>query len=228
MFKPSSSAASFNAATISLCFFRLSILGLKLRSGASLTAESSITFWRYKSEIARDVSESLRSKLSGAEKQRFARNPTENVEAYNLYLQGRYHWNKFTGDGIKTAIKYYEQAIEKDKNYSRAYAGLASCYIVLGVNAHMPVAEARPLARAAVETAIVLDDQLAEAHVVLGANKLFFDWDFDGAEREFKTAMALDPGYAHPHQLYSYVLRSQSRFDEAIAEAKEGARSRSA
>jgi len=173
------------------------------------------------SEIARDVSESLRSKLSGAEKQRFARNPTENVEAYNLYLQGRYHWNKFTGDGIKAAIKYYEQAIEKDKNYSRAYAGLASCYIVLGVNAHMPVAEARPLARAAVETAIVLDDQLAEAHVVLGANKLFFDWDFDGAEREFKTAMALDPGYAHPHQLYSYVLRSQSRFDEAIAEAKK-------
>jgi tetratricopeptide (TPR) repeat protein len=72
-----------------------------------------------------------------------------------------------------------------------------------------------------VETAIVLDDQLAEAHVVLGANKLFFDWDFDGAEREFKTAMALDPGYAHPHQLYSYVLRSQSRFDEAIAEAKK-------
>ncbi|HEX3100827.1 MAG TPA: winged helix-turn-helix domain-containing protein [Pyrinomonadaceae bacterium] len=173
------------------------------------------------SEIARDVSESLRSKLSGADKQKFSRSPTGNVEAYNLYLQGRFHWNKFTGDGIRTAIKYFEQAIEKDKNYALAYTGLASSYIVLGVNGHMPVTEARPLARAAAETAIVLDDSLAEAHLVLGANKFFFDWDLYGAESEFKTSMELDPGFAHPHQLYSYVLRSQSRFEEALAEAEK-------
>jgi DNA-binding winged helix-turn-helix (wHTH) protein/TolB-like protein/Flp pilus assembly protein TadD len=173
------------------------------------------------SEIAHDVSASLRSKLSGAERQSFAKNSTENVEAYNLYLQGRFHWNKFTGDGIKNSIRYFQQAIEKDKNYSLAYAGLASCYIVLGVNGHMPVSEARPLSRAAAETAVVLDDRLAEAHLVLGANKLFFDWDFAAAEREFKSSMELDPSFAHPHQLYSYVLRSQSRFDEAIVEAKK-------
>lgn len=171
------------------------------------------------SEIARDVSDNLSSRLFGTERLEVARNHTENVEAYNLYLRGRFHWNKFTGDSIKIAIRYFEQAIEKDKGYALAYTGLASSYIVLGVNGHMPVIDAQPMAKGAAETAIALDDQLAEAHLVLGANKLFFDWDFEGAERQFRLAMELAVGYAQPHQLYSYVLRSQRRFGEAIAEA---------
>jgi TolB-like protein/Flp pilus assembly protein TadD len=173
------------------------------------------------SEIARDVSESLRSKLSGSEKQKLAKNRTDNEEAYNLYLRGRFYWNKFTGDSIQSAIKYFEQAIEKDHRYAAAYCGLASSYIVLGVNGHIPVVDARPKARAAAETAIALDDQLAEAHLVSGANKLFFDLDLDGSEREFKISMELDPSNAGAHELYSYVLRSRKRFDEAITEAKK-------
>ena len=173
------------------------------------------------SEIARDISENLGSKLSGTERQKPAKNYTENVEAYNLYLQGRFWWNKFTGDSIRIAIRYFEQAIEKDRNYALAYTGLANSYTVLGVNGHMPVIDARPKARSAAETAIALDDKSAEAYLALGANKLFFDWDSEGAERAFRLAMELDPGYAYPHQLYSYVLRSQGRFDEAITEAKK-------
>jgi TolB-like protein/DNA-binding winged helix-turn-helix (wHTH) protein/Tfp pilus assembly protein PilF len=172
------------------------------------------------SEVARDVSESLRLKLSGTDNQKITKNYTENVEAYNLYLQGRFWWNKFTGDGLRKAIGYFEEAIEKDKNYALAYAGLANSYNVLGVNGHMPVAEARPRVRNAAETAIALDDQLAEAHQAFGANKLFFDWDFEGAEHEFKRAIQLDPGFATPHELYAYILRSQGKFDEALGELR--------
>jgi len=172
-------------------------------------------------EIARDVSDNLRTKLSGADEQKLAKNYTENTEAYQLYLKGRFHWNRFTGDGLKKAADYFQQAIEIDNNYALAYSGLADSYNVLGINGHMPAKEAMPKVKSAAEKAVALDDQLSQAHLSLGAYKYFYEWDLNGAEAEFKRAMELDPGYAVPHELYGYLLRSRGEFDAALAELRK-------
>jgi serine/threonine-protein kinase len=172
-------------------------------------------------EIARDVSDNLRTKLSGADEKKLAKNYTENVEAYQLYLKGRFHWNRFTGDGLKKAADYFQQAIEIDNNYALAYSGLADSYNVLGSNGHIPTKEAMPKVKSAAAKAVALDNQLPQAHLSLGAFKYFYEWDLNGAEAEFKRATELDPGYAVPHQLYGYLLRSRGEFDAALAELRK-------
>ncbi|MCA1623803.1 MAG: protein kinase [Acidobacteria bacterium] len=172
-------------------------------------------------EIARDVSDNLRTKLSGADEQRLVKNYTENAEAYQLYLKGRFHFNRFTEEGFKKSIEYYQQAIDIDDNYALAYSGLSDAYNVLGINGHMPVREAMPKVKSAAEKAVALDDQLPQARLALGAFKYFYEWDLNGAEAEFKRAMELDPGYAVPHELYGYLLRSRGEFDAALAELRK-------
>jgi TolB-like protein/DNA-binding winged helix-turn-helix (wHTH) protein len=172
-------------------------------------------------EIARDVSDNLKTKLTGADQQKLVKNYTENAEAYRLYLKGLFYWNKFTGESLKKAADYFQQAIDIDNNYALAYSGLANSYSVLGTNGHIPVKEAFPKVKSAAEKAVALDDQLPEAHMALGAFKFFQEWDFSSAEREFKRAMELDPNYAPPHELYGYLIRSQGRFDEALAEIRK-------
>ncbi len=170
-------------------------------------------------EIARDVSQKLKIKLSGADEQKVAKNYTENAEAYQLYLKGQYVWNKFTPEDLQKSIEYYNQAIEKDPNYALAYAGLAAAYSVLG-NAYLPPNEAYPKAKAYAAKALAIDDTLSEAHMTMGAVRLLYDWNWAEAAKELKRAQTLNPNYAPAHQLYGYYLEAMGRVDEAQAEMK--------
>jgi TolB-like protein/Tfp pilus assembly protein PilF len=165
-------------------------------------------------ELARDVSNKLRLKLSGADEQRLAKNYTANTEAYQLYLKGRFYWNKRTADGFVQAADYFQQAIAKDPNYALAYAGLADCYVLaLGEQR-----EKMPRAKDAASRAVALDPTLAEPHASLGMAKTLYDRDWDGARAEFEEALRLNPKYATAHQWYAILLSITGKPDEALAE----------
>ncbi|MBA2527804.1 MAG: protein kinase [Pyrinomonadaceae bacterium] len=171
-------------------------------------------------EIARDISEKLRLRLTGEEQRRLTQRYTENTEAYQLYLKGRYHLNRLTDDGFMKGREYFQQAIDKDPNYALAYAGLADAYNMLsGFNVLSPK-ECYPSARTAAMKALALDDKLAEAYTSLGTVKLTYDWDWSGAEREFKRAIEINPSHSDAHQMYSFYLSAMGRFDEALAGMK--------
>ncbi len=170
------------------------------------------------SEIAHDVSNNLQTRLSGADEQRLAKNYTGNTEAYQLYLKGRFYWNKRTGKDLQKAIEYFEQAIDVDPNYALAFAGLADSYALLSPYLAAPPREVMPKARDAAQKALALDDQLVEAHAALGLILNTYDYDFAGAEREFKRAIELNPNYATAHQFYGELLMYLDRREEADAE----------
>ena len=172
-----------------------------------------------KQTIAREVMEKLRVSLSGGEASQLARRDTNNPEAYQSYLRGRYNWNKRTASGIKEAIAQFQQAITYDPSYALAYAGLADCYNVLEQYSGTPATETIPRARAAAERALQLDDSLAEAHTSLG---YCFEagWEWEKAEKEFKRAIELNPRYPTAHHWYQSYLRTVGRLDEAVAEIK--------
>jgi len=162
----------------------------------------------------------LAVKLTGQEQSLLAKRYTDDAEAYDFYLKGRYHLNRLTDDGFMKGRDYFQQAIDKDPNYALAYAGLADAYNRLsGFNA-LPPREGFPKARAAAMKALELADRLAEAHTVLGAVNLFYDWDWSGAEREFKRAVEINQSYSDAHQMYSYYLSAMGRFDEALYEMR--------
>jgi serine/threonine protein kinase/Flp pilus assembly protein TadD len=170
------------------------------------------------SEVARDVSNNLRTKLSGADEQKLAKNYTANAEAYQLYLKGMYEWKKHTLEDLQKGIEYFNQAIELDPNYALAYQGLSGSYGVLG-NAYLPPNENFPKAKAYAAKALAIDDTLSEAHTAMGADRLLYDWDWAETEKEFKRAQILNPNYADAHQLYAAYLEAMGRFDEALVEA---------
>jgi serine/threonine protein kinase/tetratricopeptide (TPR) repeat protein len=169
-------------------------------------------------QIAGDIADKLRSKLSGAEKQQVTKQGTQNPEAYQLYVKGRYYWNKRTTADLKTAISYFNQAIDKDPNYALAYTGLADSYLVLpyfGADPHDVI----PKSNAAATKALELDPALARPHADLASNKLRFDWDFSASEAEFRKALELDPSDASAHQWFGQILaelggRAQESIDE--------------
>jgi len=170
-------------------------------------------------QIAGDVANKLRSKLSGAEKQQVAKQGTQNPEAHQLYVKGRYYWNKRTGADIRTSISYFNQAIDKDPGYALAYSGLADAYTVLPGYVSDDPKEFYAKADAAARKALELDPTLAHPHAVL-ADDASEIWDFAGAEAEFKKALQLDPNDASAHQWYSQDLSSiGGREQDAIAEA---------
>jgi len=173
-----------------------------------------------KEEIAREVSRLLRLRLTGAEQDRLARPETDNSEAYKLYLQGRYHWNRRTPESLQRSIEYFNQAIAKDRRYVLAYTGLADAYSLLSVYAVMPARESLVQAKAAAEKAVALDDTLTEAHVSLAFVKERFEWDWVGAEREYRRAMELNPNYPTAHHWYALMLAALGRHEEAIREIK--------
>ena len=177
-------------------------------------------------EIASAVAEKLRVELDPRERTRLTRRYTDSAQAHQLYLRGRYVWNKRTEEGIRKGIEYFRQAIEADPGYSLAYAGLADCYNFLGAFgiAVEPPGETMPKARAAAMKALELDESLAEAHASLGFAKLYYDWDFDGAEREFRRAIELRPDYAPAHQWYSHLLVARGRTEEGLAAARRALR----
>jgi eukaryotic-like serine/threonine-protein kinase len=174
-------------------------------------------------DIAQEISGKLRLKLSGAEQNRVVRQPTENTEAYQLYLQGRYQWNRQTEDSAKKAFQYFRQAVDKDPNYALAHVGMADSYWVLG-DASLSMLEAMPKAKEEAMKALQLDDSLAEAHTSLAMVKFFFEFDWTGAENEFKRAIELNPNYAEAHHQYGWLLAQSGRPAEGLEEMKRAQR----
>lgn len=172
------------------------------------------------SEITRDVSRKLRARLSGADEEKATKNYTESVEAYQLYLKGRYHLVKLTPPELQTAIAHFRQAIAIDPNYALAYVGLAEAYRVLAISAEIAPREVFPQAKLMAEKAIQIDDALAEAHSVLGGILFFYDWDWAAAEHQFKRALALNPRSPDTLELYALWLSFTARHDEALAAIK--------
>lgn len=173
------------------------------------------------SEIARDVSSKLKPKLSGAEVANIEKNYTVNPEAYQLYLKGRFYWNKRTIESLKQAVDYYKQAIEKDPNYALAYAGLAETYVLFPLYTVALPRDSMPQAKAAALRALQIDDSLAEAHAALGKYLNYFEHDTVGAEKELRRAIELNPNYATAHHWLGLdILAVTKRFDEAILEIK--------
>ncbi|HET7436495.1 MAG TPA: protein kinase [Thermoanaerobaculia bacterium] len=167
-------------------------------------------------EMSREIADKLRLKLTGAEKKKLRRRATENSEAYQHYLKGRYHWNKRTEESLKKGIGYFREAIEADPSFASAYAGLADSFITLATNIPLPPHEAMPKAKAAAMKAIAIDDGLAEAWASLGAVRWWFDWDWQGAEEAFQRAIELNPNYANAHDGYAMLLAARGRAEDAI------------
>ena len=174
-------------------------------------------------EMSREIGEKLRVRLTGAEKKKLSRPNTTNAEAYQLYLKGRYHWNKRTGDSLRRGITFFREAIESDPSFATAYAGLADCYISLGTNIPLPPREAMPKAKAAAMKAIEINDGLADAWASLGAVRWWYDWDWEAAEEAYRRAIDLNANYATAHDGYGMLLSARGRFDEAVEQiAKAG------
>jgi serine/threonine-protein kinase len=172
------------------------------------------------SEIAKTIADTLQAKLTGSEQHAIAAQPTENTEAHQLYLRGRYLWNRRTGENLKKALAYFEQAADKDPHYALAYSGIAdSCTLIPIYSAGTPQ-EYNPRARAAAQKAVELDDSLAEAHTSL-AYVFFVDFENEQSAKEYERAISLNPNYAMAHHWFgSGVLNALGRFDQAIAEGK--------
>lgn len=167
-------------------------------------------------DVALRVATALDAPISAAERARLTRRAAVNSDALSFYLRGRYFWNQRTASSYARAIEHFERALEHDSLFAPAYAGLASVYLQLGVSGRVPVAQAGAQARAAALRAVALADNSAEAHAVLALYLHGYAWDSEGAEREFKRALALEPGHPLTHQYYSTFLRSMRRLDEAI------------
>jgi TolB-like protein/Flp pilus assembly protein TadD len=169
------------------------------------------------SEIARDVSSKLKTKLSGADAAKMTKTYTTNPEAYQLYLKGRFQWNKRTSESLKQAVEFYRQAIEKDPNYATAYSGLAETYVLFTPYGVASAKDSMPQAKAAATRALELDDSLAEAYAALGRYLNYYEWDRIGAENAFRRAIELNPNYATAHDwLGAESLAPRKRFDEAL------------
>ena len=169
-------------------------------------------------EITLAIVNKLKVSLLGGEREALVKRSTEDVEAYNLYLKGRYFWNKRTETGYLKSLEYFRQAIDKDPTYAVAHAGIADSYDLLGWYGYLAPEEAFPRARTAAERARELDPTLAEAHASLGWINANYDWDWGAAEREYEKALELNPSYATAHQWYSEFLTYMGRHDESIAE----------
>ncbi len=172
-------------------------------------------------DIAQQIVTVLKIKLIGEPNAPLVKRYTENLEAYHLYLKGRYYWNKRYEGLLQKGIECFEQALGKDPDYALAYTGLADSYSILGIYHFLPPKEAFSRAKAAAEKALKIDESLAEAHTSLGAIGFCYDWDWPGAEREFQHAIALNPSYALAHGYYAMYLAFLGRFDDAIVEAKQ-------
>jgi TolB-like protein/Tfp pilus assembly protein PilF/tRNA A-37 threonylcarbamoyl transferase component Bud32 len=174
------------------------------------------------SEIAREISDKLRLRLSSEQQKQLSKPATHNQEAYRLYLQGRYFWNQRTAQSLKKSIEYFEQAVEKDPTYALAFVGLADAYNVSSSYSIYRPTDSFPRAKDAAMKALELDDSLAEAHTSLAYVKTYWDRDWQGAEQEFRRAIGLNPSYANAHYFYAICsLAPRGHFDEAIAEMKK-------
>lgn len=170
------------------------------------------------SDIARTVAGALEAELAPEVAQRIARAPTDDLDAYNLYLRGRFFWHLRTEEDLRRSARFFEQAVERDPGYARAWAGLADAYSVLAFYDYLPPRTAYPEAKEAATRALAIDETLAEAHASLGYITLYYDWDGAKSEAEFRRAIELNPSYTVGHQWYANLLVAMGRFEEAARE----------
>ncbi|HEY4282559.1 MAG TPA: tetratricopeptide repeat protein [Chthoniobacterales bacterium] len=199
---------------------------IKTADGSSLWADTfDVKFtdvFSVQDAIAQKVATALALKLSEEEQQRLTKHYTDNAEAYQLYLKGRFYWNKYTPEGFQKSIGYFKQALEKDPNYALAYSGLADSYSLIGEMAYAPSHENFPEGRAYAEKALAMDEKLASAHLSLAIVKLFYDWDIRGGGEHLRRAKELDPNNAQIYHFYGHYLELSGRLDEAVEETKRG------
>jgi serine/threonine-protein kinase len=172
-------------------------------------------------EISSEISGKLRLQLTRAEKKQLTKRHTESVEAYQLYLKGRHHWNRWTEEGFYKAIEHFRLAVESDPTYALAYAGLADCYVLLGWNSYLPPKEAFPKGKAAAKAALQRDPDLAEAHTPLAAVLWLDDWEWDKALNEFKRSLELSPTYPTANHWYAEYAMTMGRHEEAMIRIKK-------
>ena len=201
---------------------RVSARLINVADGSSLWAntfdEKFTDVFAVQDAISQKVANALALRLSGEENKRLTRRYTENLEAYQLYLTGRYHWNKLTPRGITKSIEFFKKAIELDPTYALAYFGLADAYRSLAPTSEVPSKDTLPQAQAAATKALELDETLAEPHATLAFIHTWYDWDWSGAEREAKRAIELNPNWSFGHIAYAQLLSVTGRSEEAIAE----------
>lgn len=171
-------------------------------------------------EIAQEISEKLRLKLSGTEQKQLARRPTENLKAFQYYMQGRSYTQRRTREDLMMAVQYNEKALQEDPSYALAYAGLADAYANLGFRGYMAPIEGRRKAEEAARQAIALDQNLAESHVAIGEinGAIFTPYDFSLGNRELRRAIELSPSLALAHMYLGFSLIRQGRLDESLSE----------
>ena len=203
---------------------RVTVRLMNVRDGSSL--------WAYQCDeqcndpfvledlISERVATALTNRLSSQQREQLTKRYTENAEAYQLYLKGRYYWNKRSPEGLNKGIESFNQAIALDPNYALAYAGLADCYNMLGDYARLLPNQSFPKATAAATKALQLDETLAEAHTSLALAKLYYEWDFPAAEKEFRRALELNPNYATAHQWYGEYFMLMGRVEESLAQMR--------
>jgi eukaryotic-like serine/threonine-protein kinase len=172
-------------------------------------------------DISKEIYENLRPTLMGKQAGQLAEHETENPDAYRLYLQGLFYWNKWTEEGFRKAINYFNQAVDKDPNYALAHAGLADTYNFLGQSGYDAPSKVWQNAKTAAMQAVQLDDQLPEAHIALALVRADYDWDWAGAESEFKKAIQLNANSATAHQWYADFLIRMGRFEQGKLELKK-------
>ncbi len=171
-------------------------------------------------DVAEKIAKALETAISPGEHERLEKKPTEILEAYDLYLQGRYYWNKRLPKDLMKGIEYFHKALDKDSLYALAYTGLADSYIILGDFNILPPNETYPKAKAAATRALEIDPLLPEAHLSLAYSTMHYDWNWTGTEKEFKIALQLMPNSSQAHGWYAMFLAIFNRFDEAIKESK--------
>jgi TolB-like protein/DNA-binding winged helix-turn-helix (wHTH) protein/Flp pilus assembly protein TadD len=173
-------------------------------------------------EVARTIAQQIQVELTPEEHAKLSTSHPVDPEAYKLYIKGRYFWVKRNRESFNRAMDYFQQAIARDPSYAAPYSGLADCYVLFGSSfdvGGLAPRDTQPRAKAAALKALELDSSLSDAHNSLAYVKLTYDWDWPGAEAEFKRSLALNPGYAHGHHWYAHLLLSDGRRDEALAES---------
>lgn len=199
---------------------------IKVADGSSMWAgtfdEKFTDVFQVQDAIAQKVAAALQLRLSEDEQKRLTKRFTENPEAYQLYLKGRFYWNKYTEEGFRKSIDYFKEAVGKDSNYALAYSGLADSYSLLGEMAYAPAKESFPQGRVFAEKALAMDETLASAHLSLGIIKLFYDWNLPEAGNQLRRAKELDPNNAQIYHFYGHYLELIGRLDEGVEETKQG------
>ena len=200
---------------------RLSVQLLRASDGTPFWGESFdekfTDVFALQDRVSERVAAALSLKLTGEEKRGLSKRYTESAEAYQYYLKGKHHWMTFQRADLMASLNYYNEALKKDPGYALAYCGLSNTYQVISLYGPLPATEAHPKAKEAAFKAVALDDSLADAHVSMGAVKIFIERDWPGAERELKRGMELDPNNLDANELYAYYLQAMGRAHEAVS-----------